>query len=509
MFKPSSYQTAVFNFITNGKGDGVVEAVAGSGKTTTIVEASVLIPSSLEGNFIAFSKKIALELGRKLESKGSKMKASTIHSMMFGNLMRALRAKGANFNGSVEGNKTQRIARELINLHEQRMVSDDRDDLIDAVATLARHCMSHLVDPTNCFELDALIAKYDVFVNGWKTEYLSKYVAKVLEIDEQEALTKGIISFDDQLWLPIKWNTVLKKYDWLFVDECQDLSKLQLECVLRSRKAGGRILFVGDPKQAIMGFAGADNESVEQIVTRTKATRLPLSICYRCPSSHVALASSLVPQIEARENAPVGTIVDIKDTQVTSVARTGDLIICRVNAPLVDLAFQFIGMGIPAKVQGRQIGEQLVATIKRVVKASKGRFDVEALEAYRDESVDQLSRRSGDNEMKMQSIRDQVECLVLIYERSKPRTDKDFQAAVKALFEDNEDAPILLSTIHRAKGLEADRVILLHPHLVPHKMAKTAWQVEQEYNLQYVAYTRAKRELFFAESTKKRKSAED
>jgi ATP-dependent exoDNAse (exonuclease V) beta subunit len=56
---------------------------------------------------------------------------------------------------------------------------------------------------------------------------------------------------------------------------------------------------------------------------------------------------------------------------------------------------------------------------------------------------------------------------------------------------------ISLSTIHKAKGLEADNVFIACESLMPSKSAKKDWEIHQEYNLMYVAYTRAKNILGF------------
>jgi len=80
-FKPSVYQEAVFEFIEQGTGNGVIEAVAGSGKTTTIIKALERIPSNKQVAFFAFNVHIAKELDIRLKSMGlTNVHASTIHS---------------------------------------------------------------------------------------------------------------------------------------------------------------------------------------------------------------------------------------------------------------------------------------------------------------------------------------------------------------------------------------------------------------------------------------------
>ena len=63
--------------------------------------------------------------------------------------------------------------------------------------------------------------------------------------------------------------------------------------------------------------------------------------------------------------------------------------------------------------------------------------------------------------------------------------------------DDRNGGGIKLSSIHRAKGLEADRVFFLKTEEAPcpHPLAKSKWQRDQELNLLYVGITRAKMEL--------------
>ncbi len=100
------------------------------------------------------------------------------------------------------------------------------------------------------------------------------------------------------LWLPHLWNLQPSKCDWVAVDEAQDVSPAQLDLILKMRGRGGRMIWVGDKNQAIFGFAGALSDSIDRIIEATHAIVLPLSICYRCPVSHIKLAQEVVPSIE-------------------------------------------------------------------------------------------------------------------------------------------------------------------------------------------------------------------
>ena len=66
--EPSKYQKAIYKWIQKNKGNVIIQAVAGSGKTTTIIEASKLLPTDKSCIFLAFNKAIANELKTRLPS---------------------------------------------------------------------------------------------------------------------------------------------------------------------------------------------------------------------------------------------------------------------------------------------------------------------------------------------------------------------------------------------------------------------------------------------------------
>ena len=71
------------------------------------------------------------------------------------------------------------------------------------------------------------------------------------------------------------------------------------------------------------------------------------------------------------------------------------------------------------------------------------------------------------------------------------------------MFDDSRRAPVELSTIHRAKGLEKPRVFILDAERLPRERGGRGGQARQEENLSYVAITRAAEELIFVVGGKK------
>lgn len=132
------------------------------------------------------------------------------------------------------------------------------------------------------------------------------------------------------------------------VDEAHNLNKAQLELSMMLTGQTRRLLYVADRKQAIMGFSGSDNRSYDNILERTKAIELPLSICYRCPKAHIELVRRLYPQIpiEAKTDAEEGTITHLDEHEFNQHLKVDDMVISRKTAPLVSMCINLISKSI-------------------------------------------------------------------------------------------------------------------------------------------------------------------
>ncbi len=164
-------------------------------------------------------------------------------------------------------------------------------------------------------------------------------------------------------------------------------------------------------------------------------------------------------------------------------------ILCRNNAPILQLALQFIAMRKPMRVLGdfsetleNFINKFRASDIKTFKQLLQKWFDKEAAECELKEQWGKLAR-----------ARDKYECVMVLTQGHE--TVDEMLLTLSRIFEPGV-GPIL-SSIHRAKGMEADRVWILRPDLMPSKYAKSPEQQQQERNLAYVAYTRARKELNF------------
>ena len=183
------------------------------------------------------------------------------------------------------------------------------------------------------------------------------------------------------------------------------------------------------------------------------------------------------------------------------------MVLCRVNAPLVSECFRFIKVGRKANIQGRDVGKGLVNTVKKLAGGEdqlgycKMETLIAALGVWLEGEQKKEMAKKFPSEGRMISLQDKHDCLLCFTEGlGVDGTAADVVRKIESVFTDDRTVRgIRLSSIHKAKGLEAHRVFLLEPEgaSVPHPMAKSAWQIEQEWNLRYVAITRAIEELVY------------
>lgn len=528
-FKPSPYQEAIFRAIETDTDDLQIGAVAGSGKTKTIEEAVNRLPAFLHGRTLltAFNNHIKSELVQR-QKRGEiprNIRIQTIHGIGYAILIRTFQPQDKE--NWVDKWKTQRLAEYY--LAELELGEEEQAEaklFTDALTELTRLCMMTLTDAADEATLWLLVDQYEIELPPTLGPQVVAAVPQLMTWDKQGLPHPDhhgktyhpceTVSYDDMIWLPLALNLSVPQYDLAFVDECQDFNRAQQELLYRT---GGRKIWLGDKRQAIYGFTGADAEAFDRIATVTGAKRLPLSICYRCAKRVVALAQRIVPEIQAAPDAPEGAVVQITEDNLLSLATNhyrhnrGSLflLLCRVNAPLIENCFKLIREGVPARVKGRDIGQQLLRAFDEMTRMpdfDMARFREFADEYYRVKYAALARRQSSENQVaalgdRVNSLRAIYDALSLENARIRSRVDGPtppfsdaglYRARLQSLFTDGEEC-ITFSSIHKAKGLEAAKVGLLRPDLLPHPNAR---DVEQERNLAYVAITRAREELYIA-----------
>lgn len=502
----SPLQADIAREAVEGTGHVVIEAVAGSGKSFTLRLLAYVLSLAMgqfRGLAVAFNKSIADELGRKL--KGTQFWAKTMHSQAYFNLRRGR----PDIEFDIQGDKYRAITAEYVEASVDVAISPtvEPDPIARAKMEKARAkevartlqqlvglVRLNLIDPEDTAAVTALAIHHDL-----DAEACAEHVAPVLQIGNRLAETAGVIDFDDMLYLPLLWKVRFTKFKVVLADECQDFNPAQLEVILRCLDKNGRIFFVGDRKQAIYGFAGADHRSFQSIIQRSKATVMPLSVTYRCPLSHVKLAQAIVPQITAAPGASEGTVRRIDRDDVAKEVGAGDLILCRTNAPLISLCIELIAQRIQARVKGADIGKRMIGILRQVEQiegysySEIGTF----IDAWAQQQVRFLESK-GASDSSISRITDMRDALDVCVRSFGNCTSVDCLAdEIGRLFAD-ETAAVWLSSVHRAKGLESDQVMILRDEIMPLRFPdQQDWELDQEMNLRYVALTRSKDVLTF------------
>jgi superfamily I DNA/RNA helicase len=489
--KPSRYQQKILDWIRTSTGNATCNAVAGSGKSTTLYLAAQellktgISPSQIK--IIVFGKTNADDLIRKFGSQWQNS-ISTLHSIGW-TILKAHLGIGR---GTIDEKKYRTIARSwgYIGKHglKKQGVLENEGDFLQILNLLRMNNAC-----PNSFSIRAIAEHHGMIINDY--EKLAIAIQSTLEIGIDQAKYRHIFDFTDQIWLPVYWNAQAPQRKFVMVDESQDLNTCQTEIAIKLGKQG-RILGVGDPKQSVYGFAGADCNSYENFKTRINAIELPLSICYRCPASHINLVNKIFPDIpiEASPTAETGTIEKVDELHPI----TGDLILCRTTAPLVQACIRLIGEGIAAKVKGKSIGEGLKTEAENIANLANFSYSRLFDFCYRYLEIKATKWQKLENrEQLMLNLYDKLQALMAIANSNQQfQNINQLTEYINRLFSDDH-APVTLCTVHRAKGLEADRVWIIEPDIMPTIWKNQQdWQREQEHNLLYVALTRAKQKLF-------------
>lgn len=542
--QPSKYQAAVYEWIREGTGNAVVDAVAGSGKTTTIVDALRFIPADASVLFLAFNRHIAQELKVRVPSN---VRVATLNSFGWGAVM------GRCPSAALDDRKTAKtLKRRVFGLHPESSddlpatvhagerakpfgpdvhVSREAAELIGQYRQASEKARRKLWRDTRAvYERIVGLLKAVGARDGlaWAS-VAGKYGVDLGDLDggildlvipplfAAVAGNLAVFDFDDQCFAPVHNCWPVRRYDWIIGDEIQDWTRTQTALALKAiDPRGGRFLGVGDPYQSIYGFRGADFNSVPNIVEAVRAVKLPLSVCYRCPTAVVAAAARIVPHIEPAPGKAEGSVETTAEGAFESAVRPGDYVLCRTTAPLVAACFEQIRRGRPATVKGRDIGAGLVALVERIAtpKGAEGPdlgMPAEAflrrLVDWKDDQVAKLVE--AEKEEEIAGVEDRFEVLCVFAEKAKAADVAGITGAIAGLFSEpkSEDGMIVFATVHRSKGLQAPTVWILKPELMPFPKAKGREAYQQELNLKYVAITRAQERLIWVESEEAAKAA--
>lgn len=477
----SKYQLAIFDAYENTNKNIVIEATAGSSKTTCLKEICNRTNEDTTCLFMAFNKSIAEELKTKLPYF---VDCYTYHAMGLRTLRRNFR-----FKHQIDENKCFSICKKLFD--DRAMPYKERAKYYFALQELWGRVRTSLCE-INKENISILCVECDI-------DYEDSMIKDLQEIEKE--WRKGCaniqnnfqfkMDFIDMLWIPYNYVDEMNfyKYQVVCLDEQQDMNIIQRELMKKYIKPRGRFVAVGDSKQVLYNFMGSDLDVFNSIKEMPNTICLPLSVTYRCARQIVERANEVFPGTECTATAKEGIVRsgDIFE------AESGDFILCRNNFPLVVAFIMLLEKGKKASIMGRDFGENLCRLMDN-------QSCLDDLYLLLEDKASKLKKRGLSeiaiiNNASFLALKEKVSIIETLYKRF-PGSFLALKQKIKNIFSDDK-AGIILSTIHKSKGLEAKRVFFLNPELIPSKFAKTSKALYAEDCLKFVAITRAKEELVY------------
>ena len=548
-FKPSTYQQNILDFfLNNPQSNMLVNALAGSGKSTTACMLSE--HSKTSDLYIAFNASVVEEFKKKI--KNPKTKVMTMHSLAYSIMLYNVEQESKDSGEKPKGFGSQRSKRtvSLDNFKPHKILDEEitkrygryiefakRGFLKDNYVNLYNLCRLTLTDMSSNKDVSRLIDDHVLFLyygdEGYSAPDISEITSTLKILDtksRQQFETQGIIDFTDMLW--ITFNKL--KYDnwevpyWalytnIYCDEVQDFSNIQLNFLKFIKRAKGRYVFIGDFHQAIYNFAGANAQAFNQIPKMfAPVETFDLPICYRCAKSHLSRVNREygIPILPC-DDAPLGFVKTIDKNKISEYAKAGDMVISRKNKWIAEVVLDLARNGTPIFIEDKE----MVGAIKRQILSSKctsvgtlEKFLQKVISNYNKklfEIVSKNVREGGHEEERLEAVAetnskiDNTSFLLEILEgylenhTSSDSVSKFSDFVDKLLNITPSPDCVRLCSIHKAKGLEATNVFVLNEAKINFDFRNSKEQNVQEKNLSYIATTRAKEGLYLVKEPSK------
>ena len=438
-----------------------LESCAGSGKTTVIKKAWQALPTDLrrKTKILAFNRSIAEEL------KIRGYPAQTAHGFGFVNMCRALGAFV-----KLDSYKIEKMIEDDFGLDRFSKIGMAVSRCVAAAKNMGMrvpHSDNYLIDDTDAGWL-AIAQQADAI--EYITNFQSVCQAVLAKSSKLPKLIHEIkefkITFDDMLYLPFLYNFQDHEQNRIiFTDECQDLNNVQIS--MQCMKGAFTHFFVGDPRQAIYAFRGANLQSYQDIIKLYDCKELKLTESFRCPKNVCSFANGFYGY-PLKPHSSIQHTGEVKHIYLEDFDHLGEGVnayLCMTNAPLIKLVPKLLKLNIPIEVRSDLIGKL------------KYRFNTKQDYEIRDEIAEGMNYTG-----KSLHYQDFIECLSFFYYSGEAR------GLLKRIEKSKDPNKVVLSTIHRAKGLEFDKVCFIKFRAKP--------RLDQIQNLGWVGCTRTAKKLY-------------
>jgi DNA helicase-2/ATP-dependent DNA helicase PcrA len=479
MPEPTAEQAAIIAAVRDTSANIMVNALAGTGKTSTI-EMVCHAVKNIPILYLAFNKRIVDEAAKRMPSH--------VECRTQNGLGHRVWAQATGKRLVVDSGKMRQILKNLISELPRKDQGEAWEDFSDTLKWISRAKRAGYVPDSWTGHCKTVIDGFMNFIEGeddlpptGQQRYL---INRALHLSIMAAYEGGI-DFDDQIYMPVIFGGPWPKFPLVIVDEVQDQSPLNHE--MMKRLVTQRFMGVGDPWQSIYAFRGAVTNGMKALVEHFHCTELPLSLTFRVPRKGVERAHSRVPWFEAYHSNPEGTITTLDEWGPNDIPSSA-AIICRNNSPLLSLGFKLLASHRAIKLVGMDIGAGLVRILRKI-----GPTDLRGIEL--DNAIAAWTKNALQSAKNSASVYDRADCLYVLTRGRKHLGEAIIQA--ESLFK--QEGPIQLLSGHKCKGLEWDWVMHLDPWRIPGKYAEEGTEAyEQELNVRYVIETRFKQTLVIA-----------
>lgn len=473
-FQPTEEQRAALSAFRTG-GNVVLAAGAGTGKTSTLKLLARSDPSR-RGVYFAFNRSVADEAAAEFPTNVS---CSTLHSLASRAVMTPARRQRLN-----APRQNAHVVARILGISGPTRVSDQVVLAPNQLANIAMETVKRFCSSGD----EHVLRKHMPFRPGLEDHQTRRTLAEAVGPFARRAWA-DLRSGDGQLRLEhdhyLKaWaltHPVLPNVDYMFVDEAQDSNGVTIGIVRDHAAAGAQIITVGDENQAIYGWRGAQDAMAE-----FGGARLTLTQSFRFGPAIANEANKWLRVLDAdlRVKGTPLTLSVIGHLDGVDDASTPDAILTRTNAEAVVRLMDFESNGVPATIVGG--GQQ----IRSLAEASEqlqetGRTWHPELVAFTSwgQVQDYVENDHGGSDL--------ATAVKLIDAWGAP-------AIIRAVggMADEKTARVTISTAHKAKGREWNRVRIAGDFPAPKPDDNGRTEVAREdAMLAYVAVTRAKKVL--------------
>jgi superfamily I DNA/RNA helicase len=483
--------TAEQNDIIQSTGNIKINAVAGSGKTTTIIEYAKARPASAKILYLAFNKSVKLEAVKKFADKGlNNVNIETAHSLAYKHIVWQ-----HGFKVRPYGYKTYEIA-ELLNLqnHGEKY----------AEYIIANHINKFITYFCNSSEQKVRNLNYPDTISEPKAK---SFVHKLYGYIEQQ--TRLLLAKMDRGEIEVTHDFYLKKfqlsnptlhYDYILFDEGQDASAAMLDIFVKQKATK---VIVGDTHQQIYGWRFAVN-SLKKVDFKT----YKLSTSFRFSQDIANLAKEVLRWKKHISEAPH---ILIKGKGTSNKIKS-KVVLARTNLGLLLKAIEYV-------IEKEKEGIYFEGNINSYTYADEGTSLYDVLNLYNNQRY-RIRDKLIKNMKNLEELEDYIEKtedvqLGMMVEIVK-KYRNEIPGIIKEIKEkhiendDKKNAEMIFSTVHRCKGMEYDAVQIADDFICEDRLKKLkkeqqekssdAEQLNEEINLLYVAVTRTKNHLFIPDT---------